>query len=133
MKRVLIAAMVALSLGGCAQLSAISGGVSVITKSIENPVTPADLYAVEASLRIVTEALLTYRRACLAGGADKNCRANIVAIQPYTRQINPILIELRDFVRKDDQVNAIVVYNRLTRLYNTLKTSASQLGIPVGA
>jgi hypothetical protein len=133
MRRYIAIVLVALSLGGCAQLSAISGGVGLITKTIQNPVTEQELFAVEASLRIAVEALLTYRRACLAGSADKNCRANIEAIQPYTKQIKPLLAELRSFVRTDDQINAVVVYNRLTNLYTTIKSSAAQLGIPLGA
>lgn len=132
MRKYLAIIAVALSLGGCAQLSAISGGVSLITKTIQNPVTEQELYQIEASLRIATEALLTYRRACLAGSADKHCRANIEAVQPYTRQIKPLLVELRAFVKNDDQINAVVVYNRLSNLYTTIKSSAAQLGIPLG-
>lgn len=133
MKKTIAIVLVALSLGGCAQLSAVSGGLSLVTKTITNPVTEQELYAVEASARILVEALLTYRRACLAGSADKNCRANIEAMQPYTRQIKPLLVELRGFVKNDDQINAVVVYNRLTSLYATVKSSAAQLGIPLGA
>jgi hypothetical protein len=133
MKRYLAVALVALSLGGCAQLSAVSGGLSLISKTIQNPVTEQELYEVEASARILVEALLIYRRACLAGSADKNCRANIAAVQPYTQQIKPLLIQLRQFVKNDDQINAVVIYNRLTSLYTTVKSSAAQLGIPLGA
>lgn len=133
MKKYLAIALVALSLGGCAQLSAVSGGISLITKTVQNPVTEQELYAVEASARILVEALLTYRRACLTGAADKNCRANIEAVQPYTRQIKPLLAQLRGFVRDNDQINAVVVYNQLTQLYTNVKSSAAQLGIPLGA
>ena len=133
MRKYVAIVMVALSLGGCAQLSAVSGGIGLITKTIQNPVTEQELFAIEASMRIVVEALLTYRRACLAGSADKNCRSNIEAIQPYTKQIKPLLVELRSFVKNDDQINAVVVYNRLSTLYTTVKSSAAQLGIPLGA
>lgn len=133
MRKILSVALLAISLAGCAQMQAISGGVALVTKTITNPVTKQELYQIEASLRIVTEALLTYRRACLAGSADKNCRANIQAIQPYTRQVPGLLAELRSFVKNDDQINAVVVYNRLTSLYATVKSSAAQLGVPLGA
>ena len=133
MRRYLAIAMVALSLGGCAQLQAVSSGLSLVTKTITNPVTEQELYAVEATARILVEALLTYRRACIAGSADLRCRENIEAMQPYTRQIKPLLVELRGFVKNDDQINAVVVYNRLTSLYTTVKASAIQLGIPLGA
>ena len=133
MRRIVAVALVALSLGGCAQLQAVGGGLSLVTKTIANPVTEQELYAVEASARILVEALLTYRRACLAGSADKNCRSNIAAVQPYTRQIQPLLLQLRGFVRNNDQINAVVVYNQLTQLYTNVKSSAAQLGIPLGA
>lgn len=133
MRKLVAIVLVSLSLAGCAQLQAVSGGLSLITKTIQNPVTQDELYAVEASARVLTEALLVYRRACLAGSADKNCRANIEAIQPYTRQVPPLLVQLRLFVKNDDQINAVVIYNRLTSLYATVKSSAAQLGIPLGA
>jgi hypothetical protein len=133
MRKFLAIAMVALSLGGCAQLSAISGGLSLVTKTIQNPVTETELYQIEASIRIVTEALLTYRRACIAGSADLRCRENIAAIQPYTKQIPTLLTQLRQFVRTNDQINAVVIYNQLTQLYTNVKSSAAQLGIPLGA
>jgi hypothetical protein len=133
MRKFLAIAMVALSLGGCAQLSAISGGLSLVTKTIQNPVTETELYQIEASIRILTEALLTYRRACIAGSADLRCRENIEAIQPYTKQVPTLLTQLRQFVRTNDQINAVVIYNQLTQLYTNVKSSAAQLGIPLGA
>lgn len=132
MRKYLAIVMVALSLGGCAQLSAVSGGLSLITKTIQNPVTEQELYQIEASIRILTEALLTYRRACIAGSADLRCRENIEAIQPYTRQVPPMLAQLRGFVRNNDQINAVVLYNQLTQLYTNVKSSAAQLGVPLG-
>lgn len=133
MRKLVAIMMVTLSLGGCTQLQAVSGGISLVTKTITNPVTEQELYAVEATARILVEALLTYRRACIAGSADLRCRENIEAMQPYTRQVKPLLIELRGFVKNDDQINAVVVYNRLTSLYQTVRSSAIQLGIPLGA
>jgi hypothetical protein len=94
MRKLIAIVMVTLSLGGCAQLSAVGSGLSLVTKTITNPVTEQELYAIEATARILVEALLTYRRACIAGSADKSCRVNIEAIQPYTRQIKPLGIPL---------------------------------------
>lgn len=133
MRKYLAIVFVALSLGGCAQLSAVSGGLSLITKTVQNPVTDQELYQIEASIRILTEALLTYRRACINGSADLRCRENIAAIQPYTRQVPTLLTQLRLFVRNNDQINAVVIYNQLTQLYTNVKSSAAQLGIPLGA
>jgi hypothetical protein len=118
--------------GGCAQLQQTGNLLTAATKSYENPVTKQELYQIEASLRIVTEALVTYRRQCAKGTVDKNCWANIEAIQPYTRQVKPLLIELRSFVKTDDRVNGIVVYKRLSNLYNTIITEAAKNGVNLG-
>ena len=113
MRKLLAITLVTLSLGGCAQLQTAQNLANIATTSIDNPVTQEKMYQIEASLRIATEALLTYRRACIAGTADLRCRENIEAIQPYTRQVPPLVAELRMFYRQDDKINALVVYKRL--------------------
>lgn len=133
MRKYLAVVMVTLTLGGCAQLQTAQNLMNIATASIDNPVTAEKMYQIEASLRIAVEALLTYRRACLAGSADLRCRENIEAIQPYTRQVPPLLAELRLFYRNDDKVNALVVYKRLGNIYNSIVTQAASRGINVGA
>ena len=133
MKKAIAIALVALSLGGCAQLQAVSGGLSLITKSVANPVTENELYQIEASLNILVTGLVAYRRACLAGNADKNCRANILAIQPYTKEVPVYLAQLRTFVRNNDQINAANTYNTLVALYGNAKDTVLRLGVNLGA
>lgn len=133
MKQLVAAALVALTLGGCAQMQSAGTAISVVTKTYDNPVTERELYQIEASLRIAAEALLTYRRACIAGTVDLRCRENIEAIQPYTRQVHPLLVQLRDFVRRDDRVNAISVYRRLSDLYTTITNEAARRGVSIGS
>lgn len=132
MRKYLAIAMLALTLGGCAQLSAISGGLSLVTKSIANPVTENELYQIEASINIMVTALVAYRRACLAGNADKNCRSNILAIQPYTKEVPVYLVQLRTFVKNNDQINAANTYNTLSTLYANAKQTAQRLGVNLG-
>jgi hypothetical protein len=132
MRKILAVMLVAVSLGGCAQLQAVSGGLSLITKSVTNPVTENELYQIEASLTILMKGLVAYRRACLAGNADKNCRANILAIQPYTKEVPVYLTQLRRFVRENDQINAANTYNTLVALYGNAKDTAVRLGVNLG-
>jgi len=132
MRKYLAVALITLSLGGCAQLQTASTVFNAATKTYDNPVTKQELYQIEASLRIVSVALLTYRQQCLKDAVDVNCRANIEAIQPYTRQVEPLLVELRGFVRNDDKVNGIVVYKRLSNLYNSIVSTATARGVNVG-
>lgn len=132
MKKLLLIAILSLGLGGCAQLSAVGQGISLATKTVTNPVTQDELYAIEASIRIVVTGLQAYKDACVAGSADVHCRANIATIQPYTRQIPPLVIQLRGFVKNNDQINATVIYNQLISLYVNLKNAALAVGINVG-
>lgn len=135
MRKVIAAVLVAGMLGGCANmpsLSTIGTGISLATKSVANPVTENELYEIEASVSIVVKALVAYRRACIAGSADKSCRANIAAIQRYTRQLPPYLVQLRTFVRANDQLNAANTYNSLAALLSQAKQTAVNLGVNLG-
>jgi len=131
-KRIFLVLALSLSIagGGCAPQLAV---LSAVTKTIDNPVTKQDLFQIEASLKLVTTGLKTYRRLCLQGAVDKNCRSNIEAIQPYSSQVYPLLAELSSFVRTNDQVNAIVVYKRLVNIYRSITTEAAARGISLGA
>jgi len=122
MKRLLAAVLIAASLAGCAQLR-------ILTGSVDNPVDRTTLAQVEQTLDLATKSLLVYRRSCLRGAADVHCRANIRAIQVYTRQVPPLVAQLRGFVKENDQVNALVVYNQLTQLMSNAKRIAVASGV----
>ena len=129
MKKIFLIIVTTLSLAGCAQLQAITGGLSLVTKTVSNPVTKSEEAQIELAGDIILKALVTYKRACIAGTVDKNCEANIEQIQPYTRQVKPLIAQLRTFVDNNDQINASVVYNQLTALYANVKSAAANLGI----
>lgn len=122
-----IMGLVALPLGGCAVLDTIS----TATKSIDNPVTRTDLYNLENAMIVAFAGLETYRRSCLAGAADSNCRENIKNIQFYTRQIPPILKSLRAFVKNNDQVNAVIAYRAVQDLITSFKAAAAANNVEV--
>lgn len=132
MKKLLIVAALAVNLAGCAELQAITGGITLATESITNPVTRAEEAQVELAIDAAIAVLRGYKRACIQGTADKMCRANIKAIQQYTRQMTPLLKQLRGFVDNNDQINAVVVYKRLASLYTDFKKAAGDLGYNVG-
>src|SRR4051812_43839160 len=112
MRKIVIAFALCVPLLGCAGGSVLTGGTS-LTAPITNPVTPAVLYDIENGFRAATAGLLTYRRLCLAGKADVHCRGNIARIQVYSRAAKPMIVQLRAFVKANDQVNAIDVVNQL--------------------
>jgi hypothetical protein len=133
MKKLAFALVVAISLGGCAQLQTLGTAFTLATKSVTNPVTKDDLYNIESGISIALSALQAYKRSCVQGVADKNCRANISAIQVYTRQLPPLLAQLRSFVKNNDQVNATVVYNQVVTLVTNFKTAAANVGVQLGS
>lgn len=132
MKRIVLAAVVALALGGCAQLQHAADVVSVVTKSYTNPVTKADLDNAEGAVQLVFTGLNTYKRACVQGIADKNCRANVKAIQVYTRKVPPVLKNLRAFVDSGDQISATSVYNNLMAIIRDIKNEAYIRDVKIG-
>jgi hypothetical protein len=133
MRKIALVLALAAGLGGCATSTAVWQGISLATKTINNPVTKEEEAKIELAMDTALQLLLTYRRACVAGKADANCKANIRSLQPYTRAAVPLLGQLRAFVDSNDQINASVVYNQLTALYVNLKTAANSVGVNVGA
>ena len=133
MKRIILALTLSLALAGCADLQAITGGLSLATKSIANPVTKSEEAQVELAIQTAVDALKAYKKACIAGTADKNCRANIAQIQVYTRQVPGLVAQLRSFVDNNDQINATVIYNQLQALYVNVKGVATSLGVSLGS
>lgn len=133
MKKLALALVLAISLGGCAQLQTVSTAWDLASKSVQNPVSKDDLYRVEAGIQIAFTALNTYKRACVQGLADAKCGDNVAAIQAYTRQVPPYLKQLRSFVKNNDQVNASVVYNQLSQILANIRSEAAQRGVQMGA
>lgn len=133
MKRITLAIALSLSLGACAQLQTLQNIAHFATATITNPVTKEMEAQIELGFDAALQILLSYRRACIAGNADVNCRRNIEVIQPYTRQAKPLIAQLRNFVDTNDQVNAVVAYNQLVSLYGNLKTSAAAVGMNIGS
>jgi hypothetical protein len=133
MRRLILALTLSFSLAGCATFDAVTQGISLATKSIANPVTKTEEAQIELALDTAVKLLKVYKQACVQGSADVHCRDNIAQIQAYTRQIPPLVAQLRTFVDNNDQINASVVYNQLTALYTNIKASALGLGVNLGS
>lgn len=133
MKRIVLALVLGLSLGGCAQLQKFQDALTLTTATVTNPVTKDRLNDLEAGIRIVFAGLKAYKSACINGTADVHCRTNIQQIQVYTRQVPVPLAQLRAFVKNNDQINATIVYNNLVTLITNAKQAAANAGINLGA
>lgn len=131
MKKVVL--VLVLVLGGCApQLAALKTAVELGSAGVSNPVTPERLATVEQGAIVVFAGLNAYRRSCMELLLPQSCRKTIASIQVYTRQIPVPLRKLRTFVRQNDQINAVVVYNTLVGLLTDAKAIAAANNVPIG-
>ncbi len=137
-----------LSLGGCStlgtdigsSLGASLGGVitnilqgsGVGAVSIANPVTKDRLNQLENGAIVVFSLLDGWKKSCVQALLPPSCKQQIAAVQVYTRQIPPYLTQLRTFVKTNDQVNAIVVYNNVMNIISTVRAQAAANGINSG-
>lgn len=135
MRKLLVICAVAFSLGGCAQIQDFVGKFQNIadfaTATVDNPVTPAKLKKAEAATLVIFKAMNLWRDSCAQRLINDGCVKQIAAVQVYTRQIPPYLTQVRQFVKENDQVNAVVVYNSLTNLIKLVKAQVSANGIKV--
>lgn len=129
MRKLIFAVTLSLSLVGCAEVQKAVDIVQLATASTSNPITRNDLNAFENTLIIAFAGLNAYKKACLRGAVDTNCKANIRAMQVYTRQIPQLLRQARAFVKNNDQVNARVVLDQAKQLYATFSAIATANGV----
>jgi hypothetical protein len=133
MRKILLAATLAFPLAGCATLDTIQTAVQIGTASVANPVTPTRLNQVESTMTLVFAGLKAWKSSCRQGLIPADCRGQIAAVQVYTRRIPPYLAQLRSFVKNNDQVNAIAVFNSLTGLVATVRSQAAAAGVSIGS
>lgn len=133
MKKLLVLVL-ALSLGGCVTdnlaLNLITA-VKAVTVGVDNPVTKSDLNAFENSMIVAFAGLNAYKKACIRGAADVNCRANVAKVQVYTRKLPAALATTRGFVKSGDQVNAVKAYATAKQLFNDFTADATANNIKV--
>jgi predicted nucleic acid-binding Zn ribbon protein len=133
MRKLLAVCLVTLSLGGCAKLQELTDKFQNIADfaTVSNPVTPAKLKQVESGALLVFKGMNLWRKSCEQRLINESCIKQINAVQVYTRQISPYLDQVRQFVKNNDQVNAVVVYNELVGLIKTVKAQVAANGIKV--
>lgn len=133
MRKLLAACLIAFTLSGCAALQNLQDIVSIGTASYSNPVTKERLRKIEAGVSIVFTGLNTWKQSCAQGLINVTCKDQIAAVQVYTRKLPPYLTQLREFVKNDDQVNAIVVYNNIMKIVSTVKAQAASANFQIGS
>ncbi len=133
MRKIFIALTLALSLGGCASLQNVETTVQLGTASIANPVTKTRLNQIESAATIVFAGLRAWKTSCQKGLIPPVCRDQIFQAQVFTDQVPIYFVQLRKFVKNNDQVNAIVVWNQMVSLIGAIKSQAAANGVVVGS
>lgn len=135
MKKLLIVPVI-LGLGGCASLPTIhtiETAIQLGTASIANPVTKQRLYQIESAITVVFAGLNTWKAQCKAGTIPASCKDQIGHVQVFTRQLPLYLTRLRGFVKNNDQVNAMVVFNQITDTISAIKAQAVTNNVKIGS
>jgi len=122
---------ISLAFGGCQFFGNLETALQVGTTSISNPVTKDRLDQLEQMAVLVFTGLKAWKQSCINGVIPQTCKQQIAAVQVYTRQIPPYLAQLRVFVKTNDQVNAIVLFNNITSLIGTVRTQAAAGGVSI--
>lgn len=128
MRKIILAIALTFTLGGCANLQ-------LLTQNYSNPITKETLYDVENGLIVAFAGLNVYKKSCRAGTlpvGQASCDATVGRIQVYTRQLRPLLAQLRTFVKQNDQVNARVVYMAITGLVAGFREEAARSNVVLG-
>lgn len=139
MKKLILIVPVLLLLGGCAgTLPSLAEGAlnlpsGVLTTSVQNPVTREHLYRLENGLVVAVTAVQTYKNYCNTRPVGDRCDAVVATMQTYVKRARPLLRSLRTFVRKNDQVNAKVVFTTIQNLIGEFRLYASANGVPLPA
>jgi hypothetical protein len=131
MRKVILALTLSLSLAGCATIQAVETAFQLGTASIANPVTKDRLNQVESAITLVFAGLKGWKRSCQQGLIPPECKVQIGEVQVYTEQLPPYLAQLRTFVKTNDQVNAVNVFNSIVALVGTVKTQAAARGVVI--
>lgn len=119
--------LVALFIGGCSHIGAISSAV----KGIDNPVTVEDMYRVEQAAVVVVAAMNTYKTLCVNKSIPAKCRDVIVQLQSYTIPAAKQLKTLRAYFKNNDTLNAINAYNTVILLMADARAVAAANGVEI--
>lgn len=132
MKSVALALVLATSLGGCQFFKNVETAFVLGTASVANPVTKDRLFQLENAAILAFSGLEAWKTSCAQGLIPPSCKAQIGEVQFYTRQIPTYRDQLRVFVKKNDQVNATIMFNEITGLIDKAKAQAATSGQNLG-
>lgn len=103
-----------------------------LINGVNNPITKEVLYTVENSAIVVFAGLNAYKKSCVQKVIPESCREVLKEVHKYTVAIPSVLLDLRKFVKENDQVNAIKAYNTVVTMVAHAKQVAVSRGVVVG-
>ena len=122
MRKIIIAALAALTLAGCAQLQTLEGKLGdayrVLTTTVDNPLGERDIYRVENAYAAALELAVEYRRYCwskpyavlmvdpVARPICEKRRAVVRVFQKARRNAGAAIIAAKNFIRDNPTINA---------------------------
>lgn len=135
LRKLILIFPVLLLLGGCAGMAETAIGLpsGILTSSVQNPITKDTLSRVESGMRVAVAGLQTYKNYCESRPVGDPCDAIVAQLQGYSVRARPLIRQLRTFVRRNDQVNARVVFATLRGIFNDFQAYAAQNGVPVAS
>ena len=74
--------------------------------TLQNPLTPTRLAAIESSYGIALSAAVGYRNACARKALPSSCRGIVAHMQSASRVAQARVLELRAFVRNNPELDA---------------------------
>ncbi len=124
MRKIIFALALMLPIAGCITAGDVVNGVQLATTGIPNPITKDTLYDLENVAIITFSGLGAYKKSCANGALPASCKDVVGRLQVYTRKLPPILVDLRAFVKNNDQVDAVKAYATAKQIIADFKTVA---------
>lgn len=130
MRKVALVFLLSFSVAGCTTVNPV-GLWNTATASMQNPVSKQTLYNFENGMIVAFAGLNAYKRTCVSGAIPASCKQVIANLQVYTRKIPGVLMQVRAFVKNNDQVNAITAFNTAKGLLAEFKSVAAVNNVKV--
>ena len=101
-----LALIAALALAGCSDSRSIFAGGSSLIATVQNPVGPQQLVAVESAVGAAAGTFNGYRSLCADRVLPPSCRTAVQAVQGHIPKVRAALNSARNFVKNYPTVSA---------------------------
>lgn len=128
-KRILVLAVLGLSLAGCNTSQSIFAGGTSLTATVQTPVGRKDLATIWNSYGLILTGARAYKRLCAEKSIPDSCRAVIVQLQGYDRQAYAALVTASSFVKNNPTVSAVSAVAAARQAVSDFQSAALTNGV----